>query len=229
MRFFATVVVVGFVFAQSSAEFSHGQSVPVVDIDPGTQIGDPPTDDQFEGFKLTGFTMAQGWSFDVLEPLPVTAVAWFDENGDGLSHEHQIDFWTDKGVGGGWESISTTTIPDGTEADLVGPWRTVEIPTLLLQPGSYFLASDDDGELTDSVFFVTPGSRTLPDPVDPRISMFAAGSGTGPNFGPPFLTVLVPSVALGPNFFVAPVPEPSTLALLVSGMLVVVVRARRRA
>jgi hypothetical protein len=55
-----------------------------------------------------------GWRFDVLAPLTVTALEYFDENGDGLHSAHAVGIWDPSGT-----LLVTTVIPALTAAPLV--------------------------------------------------------------------------------------------------------------
>ena len=67
-----------------------------------------------------------GWTFEVLQPVTVTGLGWYDNNGgDGLFHPHQIGIWP-----GGLYShhvtnilLGSITIPAGTVAPLESPNR----------------------------------------------------------------------------------------------------------
>jgi len=43
-----------------------------------------------------------GWSFELVRPITVTGLAWFDQNADGLSHSHEIGIWQDTSSWPAW-------------------------------------------------------------------------------------------------------------------------------
>lgn len=85
-----------------------------------------------------------GWTFFLTEPITVTGLGWYDYGHDGLVDSHQIGIWKD--LSGlprdqlfygltNMSLLASATVAAGTEAPLNGPWRTVDLPSLTLQPG----------------------------------------------------------------------------------------------
>lgn len=218
-------------------------STPLIAIDPGADIGDPPSNGQFFGFKEPNISGTWGWTFCVKTPIRVTHVAWYDEDADGLSHSHRIGLWKDLTGSIDWPFVGDSseqllydvppnppffagapglTIPAGLASELDGPWRKVAIPggPLELQPGGYALGGIDAADSTDAVWYAldplaTDGLGNYL-PADNRIQIGAPGSANG--FQPPSSFLLVSGVELGPMLFVEPIPEPSTWLLATLSM-----------
>ena len=61
-----------------------------------------------------------GFKFAVLnEAVTITALGFYDQNGDGLTTAHQVGLWTDSG-----QLLESITIPSGTVATLIIPAGT---------------------------------------------------------------------------------------------------------
>ena len=113
-----------------------------------------------------------GWSFTTLEPLVVTNVGWYDENGDGLSHSHQIGLWTGSAAPGSppaqllenFNGPFGINIPAGTAAQLDGPWRKVVLPdgAFTLPIGNYILGGTNFVGSTDHVKYTFVSKLLLP-------------------------------------------------------------------
>ncbi|MCB9914258.1 MAG: hypothetical protein H6828_03790 [Planctomycetes bacterium] len=84
-----------------------------------------------------------GWEFDVVNPVVVSAMTWFDDGLDGLSVGHEVGLWDPAG-----NLIASThvTIPSGTTATLDGHWRVVSIPPTQLLPGAGYIAGGMNGQ-----------------------------------------------------------------------------------
>lgn len=167
-----------------------------------------------------------GWSFFVTEPLTITGVGWYDYGHDGLIDSHQIGIW--KELSGlprdqlfmltNMSLLASATIAAGAEAPLSGPWRTVEIPHLTLEPGGYEVAGTFRNDPGDIFKFasVVGGDLILP---DPRIQIAAPTFSFGDEFRAPDQGVLYYGVHLGPMLFME-IPEPTVMPLLLWAMLV---------
>lgn len=156
-------------------------SLPIVNIDPATDIGEPPNSNQLLGFNEPHISGTWGWSFYVSAPISITAVGWYDENRDGLSHEHYIGLWKDLSGLSFWPYVQTSSgfpstvinaeqlfnwspvhipgltdgirIPQGTVAELDGPWRKTPLAQgpMVLSPGGYLLGGTDNLNSADSI------------------------------------------------------------------------------
>ncbi len=84
-----------------------------------------------------------GWQFDVVNTVSVSAMAWFDEYGDGLQLPHEVGIWDPSGT---LIEATHVLIPFGTTATLDGIWRIVEItPAELLLPGDGYIIGGYNG------------------------------------------------------------------------------------
>jgi hypothetical protein len=175
-----------------------------------------------------------GWFFTVLEPLAVTNVGWYDENGDGLSHSHQIGLWavpTTQGAPvqllGNFNPPTGIVIPSGTAAQLDGPWRKMPLPdgAFTLPIGNYILGGTNNSASTDHVKY-TFGKPLIQ--LDPRVTGTSAGFSQNAGFNPPDQFFLVgDAVEFGPMLFVLPVPEPSTCGLALVSASILIARGFR--
>jgi hypothetical protein len=168
-----------------------------------------------------------GWTFFLTEPITVTGLGWYDYGHDGLIDSHQIGIWKD--LSGlprdqlfygltNMSLLASATIAVGTEAPLNGPWRTVDIPSLTLQPGGYEIAGtfrSDPGDIFKFASIVA-GDQIRP---DPRIQIAAPTVSFGDQFRAPDQGALYYGVHLGPMLFLE-IPEPAALALVLLAMLV---------
>lgn len=76
-----------------------------------------------------------GWEFTVSAPINVTSLGVWDENGNGLTDDHQVGIWLSSG---GAPLVSTTV----TSANpLTNGFRYQSITPFTLQPGTYVIGS----------------------------------------------------------------------------------------
>ncbi len=179
VRFF----LVSLLFVAACDNTAADNSVPLVNLHPGLDVGDPPNEGQFFGFDEPNIEGTWGWSFFVRSPIRVTHVAWYDEGGDGLSHEHRVGLWKDRSNTELWPFVETESaeqllnpqapldlgilgmirqqpegivIPSGTTANLDGPWRKISLPhgPITLARGGYVLGGTDHPESADSIRYV---------------------------------------------------------------------------
>ncbi len=180
-----------------------------------------------------------GWTFNLQEPLTVTAVGWYDDGEDGLSRPFQVGLWQD--LSGYFAPGSSPpqllgsaeagiTIPGGTSASLLDSWRIVPLTTpLTLAPGNYELAGLDTAVTTDLIKYVLADP---PNPIPPTapgmaiVQFFYAPIAPSPTFQ---MTdsdqfYLADGLELGPMLFTS-IPEPSALVLVgLAGAMVLLIR-----
>jgi hypothetical protein len=177
-------------------------AVAIVNINPSTNF----TFDETHGDGMVG------WSFQLLEPFTVTRVGWYAENPNGLSRPFQVGLWPGLPANG-------LSIPAGTNATRLGPWRVVDLAEpLLLQPGLYILGGLDTAATTDVIKYVAAGDpgyqRVLPPGSPVLIGLFFYGAmslpGVPAEFGPPTEWYLWWGLELGPMLFGTNGPAIST-------------------
>ncbi len=210
-----------------------------VDAQPVSLLGINPDDIPSKyptGFNEPSTNQTWGWGFHVSSPITVTDVAWYDANGDGLSHAHRIGLWKiispigDPGpsdlnlLGSLGQGV---VVPSGTSAVLDGPWRKTAIPggPLVLPVGDYLLGGENNANSTDPVKFANQFTANFG--TDSRIYLnYLAGHSSADGFHEPDFSFLVKGVELGPNLFVQPIPEPSPYLLASAGCCGIAARRR---
>jgi hypothetical protein len=76
-----------------------------------------------------------GWEFTISAPITVTALGVWDENGDGLSEDHQVGIWASTGGAPLVSTSVTTTNP------LIDGFRYNTISDYQLAPGTYVVGA----------------------------------------------------------------------------------------
>jgi hypothetical protein len=117
-----------------------------------------------------------GWKFNVLSPIVVNGLGWYDENNDGLSLSHLVSIWNPTGV-----LLASVTIPAGAVAPLDGQFRTSPITPLTLAAGAGYIVGGVDSVL-DTERLACGGAGvclgSMIQTVDPRIAYVNATFGT---------------------------------------------------
>jgi hypothetical protein len=176
--------------------------------------------------------VTDGWVFNVLTPISVTHLGFYDAGndlslgdpaGDGFLESHEVAIWTDAGV-----LITSAIVNPGAplEADL---FRYVSILPVVLGVGTYRIGGyriHDDSRTDVAAFSTLPEIAFLgPAFTDPGGFPFAFPNNTEGD-------LLTPGI-FGPSFKVeiAAVPEPATtaLSLIALGGLLMFRRRGRRA
>jgi len=194
-----TLIMLFVVFASTS--------VVIAEITPALEL-----ERNSSGYSGGGTDRTRGWEFTVTEDLSIAGLGIFDLDDDGLYLSHEIGMWHDG------ELISSATIPAGTDTLLVDDFRYVEIDPFWLEDGETYVI----------------GNKTFGDPFvgasnDDMISMLpfityerTMISEDGSGFSLPTLEI-DSFYRIGPNFLI--IPEPTTLAMLVAGLMLI--RQRR--
>ena len=90
-----------------------------------------------------------GWSFDVLSPITVSGLGWYDPSGAGLAFAHTVGIWDPGG-----NLLVSGTVDAGTADPLDGLFRTIAIAPLTLTPGSgYVVGGQNFFANTDQLAF----------------------------------------------------------------------------
>jgi hypothetical protein len=162
----------------------------------------------------TGVLSNVGWQFQVNAPITITALGIFDVNPAGLVESHPVGLWTDSGT-----LLAQTIVTNGStlvaSASSTGDWLFNNISPVVLAPGTYitgaFYASSADQVMALANITTVP-----------EILFLHSRASVGSSFAEPGPYGLVEPGIFGPNIMVqtTPVPEPSTLILLGSGLAI---------
>lgn len=169
--------------------------------------------------NTTGTTLANppftlGWSFTATSNIDVVDLGVFDDSQNGLTDSHQVGLWNSSGT-----LLVSTTVPSGTGATLDDQFRMVGVTsTELLAGQTYFIGAlyttgDDPMIFPGGATGFGTASQIMFDE-----NNFAGGS----TLTDPTSTVSTDPAYFGPNFefnVAGPVPEPSSLMLLGTGVL----------
>jgi hypothetical protein len=173
-----------------------------------------------------------GFTFQVLKPVTVTSVGWYDHDGDGLSRSYRVGLW---GSSSGFISgqpvealLGAAGVTISSANSLQGLWRVLELSTpLLLQPGlSYQIAGLDTATSTDPIRYISQLFNEYSNEFTEVGQFFYHGTGTPTTFG---VTTngnfyLASGFELGPMLFT--VPEPSACGLAALSLVAVLWRSR---
>ena len=170
-----------------------------------------------------GFDVAIGFF-----PQVVSGTFWHDRCVSGCAAGTTVDFGTTtytfsqsfQGVGGTVNGIDYPELFRGGELTFTGP--TVVLPSVFPEPGSPGPLLLGEFTFRGNVSLFTTESRTGP----PVFSSELTGRGTARVFGAPISSDLFQVDDLEYTF--APIPEPSTLTMLVPGVIGVATVLRRR-
>jgi hypothetical protein len=168
-----------------------------------------------------------GWQFNLLAPIDVTALGFYDDGANGLTESHAVGIFSSAGS----LIVSATVQPGDPLSDW---WRFASISPVLLPAGEgYRIAAITGSEnytwgpagfgTGPGVVFVTDRYSTSGALAFPTQS----DGGTTGYFGPNFLYDFhqYPDPGPGPGPDPNPIPEPST-RLLLSGALILLASIR---
>jgi len=159
-----------------------------------------------------------GWTFQVMEPITVTALAWYDEGQNGLFQGHEIGLW--------WASsslpltnylVTSISIPSGTLAELNGIYRKVDLASpITLGTGRHIIGGTYSFPSEDQVAFGV--AQNYQDwTQDSRIALGQPAWAYGDGFRMPDHSFLAYGLNVGPMLYIEPIPEPSPVALALIG------------
>ena len=157
-----------------------------------------------------------GWEFQVVSPIMVHDLGFWDEGRTVLTNTHDVGLWT----GDGSTLLASTTITNASipvaSVSANGQWLFNPVPAVLLNPGDYvigahYLNLDADAArlnvLSADLFAL------------PQIAFVTERGVVGPALGFPNGIETVDNIGpFGPNLAVSSVPEPSSLWLLGIGI-----------
>jgi hypothetical protein len=156
-----------------------------------------------------------GWRFDVLSPVYVTGLGWYDENHNGLGISHEVGIWDANGT-----LLTSIIVPSGTVSRLNLQYRMADINPLLLAAGAGYIVgglnSDQSGDQLAARAFT----------IDSRLAFnHATYSGFTSTFGEPTLNSIGFAGFFGPMFEIDSIPEPTSYGLVVfSGIVLFFLR-----
>jgi hypothetical protein len=193
---------------------------PVLDFSGGTQGGPP--------FSTVDATL--GWKFTVgvNSTITIEGLGIFDFGANGLAENHQIRLWNNDGTS---VLASATIKADGSNSTPVGSassdgnWRSTPITSLTLTAGDYVVGAFYMGHSSDA--FITQATTVS---TIPGVTWDEYRGAPGLAF-PLTITGEGGKGFFGPNLFTAaapPVPEPKTYAMLMAGLGLLGLIARRR-
>jgi len=170
--------------------------------------------------NFTNNSWSLGWQFDVVRPIWVTQLGFYDDLQNGLQETHEVGIWDSNQV-----LLAHAMVSPSDPLGSWWRWATLSTPVLLGPGSDYSIAAVTGSEnytWNPVGFVVAPDiSFVLDRWSGPTTSLTYPSSSSG-------LGMLVG--IFGPNFeYVQSIPEPSTFALVMLGALVLGHPRARRA
>jgi hypothetical protein len=160
-----------------------------------------------------------GWIFEVNTPINVTSLGFRDQNGEPIPLEipHDVGIFRQSSQA----LLGSATVPVGTAAPLIDGFRYQSVVPFLLIPDAYVIvATITTGNNSDGTDFAASNITTASE-ITWIDSTFDFSSSLA--FPDPAGNGRFPNGIFGPNFTfssdVNPVPEPTSLLLLGTGLL----------
>ena len=177
------------------------------------------------GVGVCGATCATGkttgWTFALLSTMRVDGLGVWDSGADGLTRDIDVGLWNAAG-----SLLASTTVTAAStqvaSANPTGAWLMQAIPAVTLAAGNYVIG----------FVYVTDTNLVLSNPsvtTDPALSFTGQSLRNNAVSGLQFPdTVLSVGPYFGATLQISPVAEPSSIAMLASGLAVLAVLASRR-
>ena len=172
--------------------------------------------------SVIGTNLTAGATFTVgNQPILVTALGVYDDQLDGLNQSYDVGIWNSSGL------LTSTTVPTGSGATLLGNFRYASITPLVLAANSTYRVGANVGFNNAFPFDLTGQGGTAA--VDPAFSfanpqMF---SGFDTGFADPALVHPFSQNLWAANLQFTAVPEPTVLVFLGSAIAVMSMNRRR--
>jgi hypothetical protein len=186
-------------------------ALPAISAQLAIDISDSP------GTTVADWPVVLGYAFGTTQQLQTTALGVFDDSGDGLSSAHAVGLWDSSG-----DLLASALVPAGTAAELVDRFRLVRIAPITLESGEAYRVGALFASASDNVVFDATALATAPGItyIHPAYT-FNEGlvDPTEIGFGRAYF---------GANVLVsaAPVPEPSSLLLIIPSAAIMLLRKR---
>jgi hypothetical protein len=162
------------------------------------------------GQTLVNGPYTLGWTFTAKSAITVDALGVFATAAGGLLESHDVGIWDSKGT-----LIAEATVASGTGESKVDQFRYHAItPVTLVAGETYNIGAVWNSNLDPMLF---PGDATG-FATDAQIDFVQNAYTAGGTLADPTSTAGTDPSYFGPNFDIAPVPEPATLTLLGIGI-----------
>ena len=184
--------------------------------------------------NVTDFTATEtsGFQFTANSVFNIKQLGVFDSGQDGLAQSHQVGLWDAHG-----NLLASSVVKSGLRSPLVGLYRYATITAFRVTAGATYFVGAFTGNYSDNFYCCS-----LPDGLDPRISIVQWGISNSPTFAVPdfivpswqyanFTVAAAGKLAAGKSVAgatVSAVPEPATWAIMLTGMGLAGAALRRR-
>ena len=93
-----------------------------------------------------------GWRFSIANPISVTELGFWDQEGDGLGESHAVAIWNTSGLGDLASALVSGTVAAGTGSPFHpgSQFRIVNVTATLLPAGDYVIGARLTGQMIDA-------------------------------------------------------------------------------